>query len=176
MKTAIAALLFAAAQAAAGTPLAVQTFDAAWSIIHTTYYDPAFRGVDWNAVRDELRPEAARAQSPAELRGVITRMMARLGEAHVAVLPQFADPSEGDSPGRPGRPGFDVRLGGPALLVTRVDEGSPAWQARLRAGERITALDNVPVSSLDDALPEDLEPRMRHLQIWRAAMMRLRGP
>lgn len=177
MKTAIAALLLIAAQApAAGTPLALKTFDAAWSIINTTYYDPAFRGVDWNAVREELRPEAARAQSPAELRGVITKMMARLGESHFAVLPQFADPSDGDSGDRSGSPGFDVRPDARALLVTRVDEGSPAWEAGLRTGDRITAVGGVHVSSLDDELPAGLEPRMRNLQIWRAAMMRLRGP
>ena len=137
MKAALAALLLVAAQApAAETSLELKTFDAAWSIINTTYYDPAFRGVDWTAVRDELRPEAARAQSPAELRGVITKMMARLGESHFAVLPQFADPSDGDDLDRSGSPGFDVRPDGRALLVTRVDEGSPAWDARLRASHR----------------------------------------
>jgi len=63
MTRAIAALLAAswAAPLAAQAPLAqaLETFDAAWSIINTTYYDPAFKGVDWIAVRDELRPEAA---------------------------------------------------------------------------------------------------------------------
>ena len=87
----------------------VQTFDAAWSIIDTTYYDPTFRGLDWNAVRAELRPEAERAKTPAELRATIAKMLARLGESHFAVLPQFADDSGEDSLDRSGAPGFDVR-------------------------------------------------------------------
>src|SRR5699024_4368070 len=36
--------------------LALVTFDSAWRRIGATYYDTAMRGVDWNAVRDSLRP------------------------------------------------------------------------------------------------------------------------
>ena len=160
----------------------VQTFDAAWSIIDTTYYDPTFRGLDWKAVRAELRPEAERAKTPAELRATIAKMLARLGESHFAVLPQFADDSEEDSLDRSGAPGFDVRPDfdarpeGPALLVRAVDESSPAWRAGVRPGDRITAIGGEPVTAIFTRIPATLEPRMRALQIWRAAMMRLRGP
>src|SRR5688572_4213407 len=123
----IAAVLLSAALAAGGAaaaqtpalPLALATFDEAWSIVNRTYYDPGFRGVNWDAVRDELRPEAERARTPADLRAIITRMLGRLGESHFAVLPQFADPGiEADSVGEnpdargasaSGSPGFDVR-------------------------------------------------------------------
>lgn len=178
--TMIAALVLAAVQAAAlavaPMPLALETFDAAWSIIDTTYYDPSFRGVSWHAVRDELRPEAARARTPAELRGVIAKMMARLGESHFAVLPQFADPAEEDGGDRSGSPGFDVRPVDGALIVTRVDAGTPAFAAKLRPGDRLNAIGGVQASALGARLPATLEPRLRRLQIWRAAMMRLRGP
>ena len=174
----IAAIAIAAAAAVQQTtvPLALQTFDAAWSIIDTTYYDPAFRGVDWKAVREELRPEAGRARTSAELRGTIAKMLARLGESHFAVLPQFADPSEGDSLDRSGSPGFDVRPEGDALLITTVEAGSSAWRAGVRPGDRITAIGDVQVASISAQYPESLEPRLRMLQIWRSAMMRLRGP
>ncbi|MEX2273763.1 MAG: S41 family peptidase [Vicinamibacterales bacterium] len=176
MRLLFVAILLAQA-ATAAQPLALQTFDAAWSIINTTYYDPSFRGVDWNAVRTEIRPEAERARTPAELRAAIGRMLSRLGESHFAVLPQFADPVDGeDAVDRSGGPGFDVRPDGDALLVTRVDAGSPAFEARVRPGDRLISIAGVSAASLGARLPAALEPRMRALEIWRAAMMRLRGP
>ena len=176
---AIACSLAVAASSAAQSPavsLALQTFDAAWSIIDITYYDASFRGVDWKAVRDELRPEAERARTPAELRGAIAKMLARLGESHFAVLPQFADPGEEAGADRSGSPGFDVRPDGDALLVTRVDAGSPAFVSRVRPGDRLTMIGNDSVASIIARVPAALEPRLRVLEIWRAAMMRLRGP
>lgn len=156
-------------------PLGLQTFDAAWSIINTTYYDVTFRGVDWNAVRDEFRPRAERARSASELRATIEQMMDRLGESHFAVLPQVADSAELDGVDRSGAPGFDVRPDEDALLVTRVAAGTPA-AAHVRAGDRILAIGGIAAASLGARLPANLEPRMRGLEIWRAAMMRLRGP
>ena len=184
MRLAAAALLASVAAQSASTavPLALQTFDAAWSIIDSTYYDASFRGVDWKAVRDEIRPEAERARTPAELRGAIAKMLARLGESHFAVLPQFADPgqpgepAENDAADRSGSPGFDVRPDGDALLVTRVDLDSPAYDARVRPGDRITSIAGVSTAALAARVPADLAPRVRALEIWRAAMMRLRGP
>lgn len=182
MRFAIAAFVVAGATAAAAqsaapaVPLGLQTFNAAWSIIDKTYYDPTFRGVDWVAVREELRPEAERATTPAALRATIARMIARLGESHFAVLPQFADASEDDGLDRSGSPGFDVRPSAGALLVTRVDAGSPAGKAGLRLGDRILSIGDVQAASIGAQLPADMEPRLRLLQIWRAAMMQLRGP
>ncbi|MDQ3171243.1 MAG: S41 family peptidase [Acidobacteriota bacterium] len=181
----MAAVLLSAAVAAHGAalaqtpalPLALATFDEAWSIVNRTYYDPAFRGVNWQAVRDELRPEAGRARTPAALRATITRMLGRLGESHFAVLPQFADPGiDADSVDRSGSPGFEVRPDAGSLLITRIDRESPAHRAGLRAGDRLGAVHGMAVSAIAVRLPEALEPRVRALELWRAGMMRLRGP
>ncbi|MBL9140430.1 MAG: hypothetical protein JNK53_01070, partial [Phycisphaerae bacterium] len=64
-----------------------ESFDAVWVIIRDTHWDPTLGGLDWNAVRVELRPVAARAASAAELRGVMTQMIERLGQSHFAVMP-----------------------------------------------------------------------------------------
>jgi carboxyl-terminal processing protease len=68
--------------------LPLETFDAAWSLIDRTHFDPDFNGVDWAAVRDELRPRAAAATSRGALRSVIREMIGRLGQSHFALLPQ----------------------------------------------------------------------------------------
>lgn len=175
----LAALLLAAAASgtiAAQSAARLATFDEAWAIINRTYYDPAFKGVDWAGVKDELRPAAAGARTTGELRAVIGRMLDRLGESHFAVLPQFADASEGAGIDRSGSPGFDVRPHDDALLITRIDPATPAYRDGLRAGDLVTAIDGVAVPALAATLPADLEPRVRALEIWRTSMMRLRGP
>lgn len=63
------------------------TFDAAWRIIHESYFDPTFHGVDWPAVKTELRPKAAAAKDTPELREVIEEMLRRLGDSHMALIP-----------------------------------------------------------------------------------------
>lgn len=169
----VAAVCLSAQQAA--LPRALDTFDEAWAIVNRTYYDPSFKGVDWDAARDALRPEAARAQTPDELRAVIGRLLARLGDSHFAIMPGGATTAD-DMVDRSGSPGFDVRAWGDSLLVVHVDAGSPAQEAGLRAGDTIVAIDGRPTSSLGATLPDDIDARVRALEIWRAAMMRLRGP
>lgn len=72
--------------------LAVATLDAAWRRIHETDFDPAHGGVDWIAVREEFRPQAAAATSNRELRRVLTEMIARLDRSHFGIIPgELAD-------------------------------------------------------------------------------------
>lgn len=86
--------------ATAADPVLVETFDAAWRIIRDTHYDPDMNGVDWDAVRDELRPRAEQAETNDELRALLTDMLARLGQSHFGIIPsEAADvlPGEGVS-------------------------------------------------------------------------------
>ena len=78
----------AAAPVAPATALA--TFDTAWTRIRDSHYDSTMRGVDWPAVRTELRPRAAQARTVGELRGVIRDMLDRLGESHFVIIPREA--------------------------------------------------------------------------------------
>jgi hypothetical protein len=70
----------AAPEARAQAPRAVETFDAAWRIIRDTHFDRTMNGVDWDAVRTQLRPRAAAARDTAELREVLHDMVGRLGQ------------------------------------------------------------------------------------------------
>lgn len=65
----------------------VETFDAAWRIIYESHFDTNFNGVNWTAVRDELRPKAEAAKTVVELREVIEQMLHRLGESHMGLIP-----------------------------------------------------------------------------------------
>ncbi len=131
---------------------AAETFDAAWTIVRDSHFDPTMNGVDWNAVRVELRPRAAGATTTGELRGIIKDMLQRLGLSHFAVIA-----STDDAPGLPADrsadPGFDVRLVDDQLLVTRVD----ADVTQVHPGWRVIKIGSTPVIELLRALP--LRPR-----------------
>jgi len=161
--------------------LRLEAFDAVWRIVRDTHFDPALNGVDWNAVRDELRPRAAAAANDDELRAVITDMLSRIHQSHFVLLP-----SGSAGAGLAGRPaeaerdtdsdaGLDVRLiDGEAVVVT-VRTGGPAGEAGIRPGWVLLAADGVPIPSRAAGMPSELDPRLAGLATWRAATERLRG-
>lgn len=173
---AAAALVLTLAVAAPGAqaPQAVETFDAAWTTVRDKHFDRTFNGLNWDAVRDELRPRAAAAKTTGELRGVLREMLGRLGLSHFAIIPANADPSA-TAPRGNGDPGFDVRYTGRDLLVTEVEAGGPAAQAGVRAGWRLAAVDGVPAAEILRALPEPAHERLINVEAWRLAESRLRG-
>jgi carboxyl-terminal processing protease len=135
--------------------LAVQTFDSAWSRIHNSYYDPAMRGIDWAAVRNELRPRAQSAATLEDLRGIIRDMLGRLGESHFALIPRAAveDLGGSDSPeGAQGDAGMTVRWVADELAVTEVLPSGAAEAAGTQAGWRVDAIGERDVASLRAAL------------------------
>lgn len=111
----------------------VATFDSAWTIINRSHFDTTFNGVDWDAVRLELRPRAEAAKSDAELRRVLSDLLARLGQSHFSIIPR-EQANAPDHEGGAGDVGFDVRYLEGQVVVTRVQEDSPAHQAGIRTG------------------------------------------
>jgi len=171
-----AALVAAASSAApmqASRP--VETFDRAWSIIRDTHFDPSMNGVDWNAVRAELRPKAEAARSDAELRAVVRDMLGRLGQSHFALIPATLD-APGGGGDLTARPRFDLRPAGDDLLVTRVEEDGAAFRAGVRAGWILTSIAGSSTKALLASLPADLPRRLYLVEAWRQLETRLRGP
>jgi carboxyl-terminal processing protease len=171
----LAALLVSAPSA----PL-VDSFDAAWRIVRDTHFDPAFNGVDWQRVRDELRPRALAATTHDELRAVVREMLDRLGQSHFVLLPVDTGLAQ-DGADLSGSPGLDVRVvaehtGGAAeVVVVSVDPDGPAARAGVRAGWAISAIDERPVADLVQPIAKTLEPRLARVTAWTALNARLRG-
>ena len=133
-------------------------------------------GVDWPAVKAELGPRAARAQTDGELRDVIRDMLGRLGLSHFAIIPSGRDNVAAAPVDLSGDPGFDVRLVGPELLVVRVETDGGAAAAGVRPGWRLLAIDGLPIAEMLSRLPESMPVRLRNVEIWRMVETRLRGP
>lgn len=173
---AAAAFGLVALVAAGQLPQGLDTFDAAWTIVRDSYFDKSMNGVDWGAVRTELRPRAAAARTSGELRAVIRDMIGRLGQSHFALLPSSADAPASSSSDASGDPGFDVRLAGGDLLVTSVVPEGGGAQAGVHAGWRVSAIGGSQVADLLRALPEGTNDRLLNVEAWRLAETRLRGP
>ncbi len=167
------------ASAAATDPLV--TFDSAWTIIRRTHWDTTYNGVNWLAVRDELRPKAAAARTRGELRLVLSDMVSRLRQSHFSIIPQEVSDATlggGDGAARRGSSGtlgFETRLVGAAMVVASIDTGGPAWQAGVRTGWEVEAIRGCPSAARLALLPESLEPRRRALFAWQGTSMALGG-
>ena len=170
------AAALAAATLAAQAPQAVATFDAAWRIVRDSHFDRTFNGVNWDGVSAELRPKAAAAQTPGELRAVLREMLGRLGQSHFAVIPATPDGPIDEARDTSGTPGFDVRLIGRDVIVTQIEPGGGAQAAGVSAGWNVQAVDGVALSTEIAPLADSLEPRRLQVEAWRVAQSRLRGP
>src|SRR5262245_4685524 len=61
-------------------------FDDVWETIQERYYDPSFRGLDWEATRVAFRPAAAEAKSTQDFYELLRRMIAPLKDPHTRVF------------------------------------------------------------------------------------------
>ena len=114
----------------AEVPKGVETFEAAWKIVRDTHFDQTFNGVNWEAVRVELRPKAQDAKSIGELRQRDHCDAGAIGQSHFAIVPGGADDPASKAPRvsveRIRRSGFRPPPQGPTL-------SSPPWR---RGGSR----------------------------------------
>ena len=169
---AVAAVALPGAQATQG----VETFDAAWTIVRDSHFDPGMNGVDWNAVKTELRPKAVAAKNDDELRRVIREMLGRLGQSHFALIPAGADSSTGGKSDLTADPGFESRLIARSLVVTRLTPGGAAAGAGVKPGWVVDAIDGKSVSSAFAGLSDAMPRRLFDVEIWRRVESQLRGP
>ena len=148
---AIIALALLASVGAAGEPrteeqrrLDLESFDVVWSTIRDRHFDPTLGGVDWDAVRLELRPRLAAAGSREEVTAILGDMVSRLGQSHFQIIPKETLAALGravEEGAAGGETGIDARVVGGEALVTSVLEGSPAATAGVQPGWEIAAID-----------------------------------
>lgn len=157
--------------------LAVATFDSAWGIIHRTHFDSEFEGVDWDAVREELRPRAMEVQTTAELRALLRDMLGRTGLSHFGLVERAAvdalsddDASVGDADA-----GLSVRLVGDDLLVWQVRAQSPAAEAGVEPGWKLTMVGERALGDVLERVREHDEEGKLELLVWSWAETALRG-
>jgi carboxyl-terminal processing protease len=140
---------------AAQRDLNVESFDQVWTTIRDQHFDPTLGGLDWEAVKAELRPRVVAASTMDEARGAMMELTNRLGHSHVGIIPksayeEVATPEEvEDAHGLPagdGVSGVHVRVVDGKALVVRVEKASAGSDAGVKAGWILTAIDGKPVA------------------------------
>jgi hypothetical protein len=63
----------------------VASFERVWAAVNENHYDPAFGGVDWNAVYGEFKPKIQAAATDDDVRVLLIEMLGRLKLSHFAV-------------------------------------------------------------------------------------------
>ncbi len=119
--------------------LNVDSFDLIWRTIRDEHFDPALGGLNWNAVRNELRPQVRRAHTMPAARHAMSDAIERLKQSHFAIIPMtaYAGMASRHSDGGEGETGLVVRVLDGHALVTAVRPGSPAEQAGVQPGWEI---------------------------------------
>ena len=102
----------------------VASFDRVWTIIRDEHPDPALNGIDWDAVREELRPAVLEADSRDEVRRILNDMVHRLGQSHLEILSGEMYTGSSSTTTFPSHPAQQTWATGCGFEV-RIDEGRP---------------------------------------------------
>ncbi len=141
----------------------VASFDTVWTTVYEEHFDTTFDDVDWQALRDSLRPQVASATTMREARAVMRRMLDTLGVSHVGIIPAslYLNIDKPETPPDPeteiedrefgGVSGISVRVLNGRAVVTAVYAGSPAGVAGVEVGWEIYIVDGDTIPGL---LPE----------------------
>lgn len=123
--------------------LNLRVFDRAWELVNDRYFDSAFRGADWGALRERYRPDAATAPDTDALYAVLNRMCAELKESHLAALaPRRVHELDTDH-----RLAVGIRwqLMEGRRVVSDVVPGGPADRAGIRRGWLLVSRNGAPL-------------------------------
>ncbi len=158
------------------------SFDSAWAIIARTHWDTTYNGVNWNALRTELRPKAEQARTLGELRMVLADMVSRLKQSHFSIIPQeYSDnraPSDNRaaSDDRSASIGVTLRFLDNELVITHVEANGPAANAGIRPGYVLHAIDGCAISPRLSRIPRNRDARAVALEAYSIGNRALAGP
>ncbi len=163
----------------------LESFDYVWKTVKDKHWDPKHNGVDWEAVRQELRPKAEQAATTADARALMGDMLKRLGQSHFGIIPRDAyqalekvsDPAGKKSGERgEGTTGLDLRVVDGQALVVKVEDDSPAAQLGVKPGWVIAKVrDQEMAALLERALKALKDSPYLELRLARAVESRLTG-
>ena len=114
----------------------LESFEVVWRTVRDRHPDPKLNGLNWQAIHDSTKPAIESAQSMAEVRRVLTAMLAKLAASHYAIIPsdlyKAIDSPQTAAPEQ-GSPGIVPVIIGNQAVVGSVESGSRAKHRRIPA-------------------------------------------
>jgi carboxyl-terminal processing protease len=139
-------------EAEARAKLNLQVFDRTWTLVNEKYFDAKFRGVDWAAMKEKYRSEAAAATDTAALYRVLDQLCGELKESHLKALnPQLAYDLR--STRRVGSGLKDTESEGKQIIV-EVLPGGAAAEAGVQVGWVLASRNGQPFNPNDFFMPK----------------------
>jgi len=156
------------------TQLNLESLEYIWKTINEKHYDPTFGGVDWPALREEMRPRMEKAKTRNEARAILEQMIDRLRLSHFNIIPSeayehLAEPTPSDFPR--GSTGIDARVVGGQALITHVDSGTPAEVAGVRAGWEILRIGEKEIAPILERLAAEYAGQSGKVGVLSTALM-----
>ncbi len=116
----------------------MEVFAEAWSYLRDNFFNPTMNGVDWNAIRTEYSRRIEGAQTPDQMRRILSLLVGELNSSHSGIGATAPHPAYA---GRLGL-GFDRATyeRSAELRVTEVVPLSPAAVSGVKVGDYLTSV------------------------------------
>lgn len=133
----------------------MQVFNQGWGYLNDYFYDSAFHGANWAAIRDFYGAQVAGAATPDEMRRVMSLMVGELNASHTGIggPPGGGQASIGRLGVRFDRTSYE--RDGKIRIDEIIDLGPAAISRQVKAGDYLLAVDGAPVNAqtnLDELL------------------------
>jgi carboxyl-terminal processing protease len=153
-----------------------ETFEIVWRTVKEKHFDPTFGGVDWDKVREQYAPRVRAVKSDGELYILLQQMLGELHQSHFAIIPPEAIVQSESKEPEGGGIGIDIRFIDKQAVITRVEPGSRAASAGLRAGFVVKKVDEVTVEQITERFSKSKEsPALIHLFMIHSVLGRIKG-
>lgn len=147
-----------------------KVFNEVWQTVNENFYDENFNGIDWAAMRDKYKPQAAAVQTRQQLAGIVNQMLAELKTSHthfylpnetayyqllgifqpdIQDLPSAAKALFPNDKYEYTGIGIFTKNINEKLFVSGILEGSPAASTSLRVGDQLLNVDGKPYQAID---------------------------
>jgi len=150
----------------------IAAFNQGWKLLDQLFFDPRFRGQDWNHLHDEYAPYIAGSHTPDEMRRVMSLMIGELNASHSGISGSQG-PSTPANPFSPTPTPIGV-LGlrferepyeaGRGLMIREVIPlGPAAIEGTIKPGETLVSVDGEPVgphTNVDSLLQNKVDRRV----------------
>jgi len=123
-----------------------EMFAQAWRALSDNFYDPAFHGADWNAVKAKYAPMVQHCSTREDLYALVSLMLGELNASHLGISGRL--PVAEESTADLGLL-FDDTYTGPGLKIAEVLKRGPADKRgmNIKPGDVIAQIDRIPITA-----------------------------